>query len=176
MQEEEACMASMRRSVLVSLLFIVFGGPGFVLVYIPYWLTRFRLAAGEPVWQIVLAAALIAAGAAPAFESMKRFVWVGRGTLVPAVPTERLVVSGFYRHMRNPMYTGLLVVLVGEAILFESRHMVLYIATIWLVTHFFIWFYEEPTLTRRYGVEYLLFKKHVPRWIPRPTPWRGQAR
>jgi protein-S-isoprenylcysteine O-methyltransferase Ste14 len=168
-------MASTRRGVIVSLLFIVFGGPGFVLVYIPYWLTRFRVPVGEPLWQIVLAAALIAAGTAPLFESMKRFVIVGRGTLVPAVPTERLVVSGFYRRMRNPMYTGLLVVLVGEAILFESRDLVLYIAAIWLGTHLFVCFYEEPTLTRRYGVEYLRFKKHVPRWIPRLRPWRGET-
>jgi protein-S-isoprenylcysteine O-methyltransferase Ste14 len=168
-------MASTRRGVIVSLLFIVFGGPGFVLVYIPYWLTRFRVPVGEPSWQIVLAAALIAAGTAPLFESMKRFVIVGRGTLVPAVPTERLVVSGFYRRMRNPMYTGLLVVLVGEAILFESRDLVLYIAAIWLGTHLFVCFYEEPTLTRRYGVEYLRFKKHVPRWIPRLRPWRGET-
>jgi protein-S-isoprenylcysteine O-methyltransferase Ste14 len=166
-------MASTRRSVVVSLLFIVFGGPGFVLVYIPYWITRFRIPAGEPVWQIVLAAVLIAAGAAPSFDSMKRFVFVGRGTLVPAVPTERLVVSGFYRHVRNPMYTGLLVVLAGEAMLFESRNLVLYIAAIWLATHLFICFYEEPTLMRRYDVEYLRFKKHVPRWIPRLRPWRG---
>jgi protein-S-isoprenylcysteine O-methyltransferase Ste14 len=168
-------MASMRRGVIVSLLFIVFGGPGFVLVYIPYWLTRFRVPVGEPLWQIVLAAALIAAGTAPLFESMKRFVIVGRGTLVPAVPTVRLVVSGFYRRVRNPMYTGLLVVLAGEAILFESRDLVLYIAAIWLGTHLFVCFYEEPTLTRRYGVEYLRFKKHVPRWIPRLRPWRGET-
>jgi protein-S-isoprenylcysteine O-methyltransferase Ste14 len=168
-------MASTRRGVIVSLLFIVFGGPGFVLVYIPYWLTRFRVPVGEPLWQIVLAAALIAAGTAPLFESMKRFVIVGRGTLVPAVPTERLVVSGFYRRVRNPMYTGLLVVLAGEAILFESRDLVLYIAAIWLGTHLFVCFYEEPTLTRRYGVEYLRFKKHVPRWIPRLRPWRGET-
>jgi protein-S-isoprenylcysteine O-methyltransferase Ste14 len=166
-------MASTRRSVLVSLLFIVFGGPGFVLVYIPFWITRFRIPAGEQVWQTILAAALIVAGAIPAFESMKRFVFVGRGTMVPAVPTEHLVVSGFYRHVRNPMYTGLLVVLGGEALLFESRDLVLYIAAVWLATHVFICLYEEPTLTRRYGVEYLRFKKHVPRWIPRPTPWRG---
>jgi protein-S-isoprenylcysteine O-methyltransferase Ste14 len=166
-------MASTRRSVVVSLLFIVFGGPGFVLVYIPYWITRFRIPMGESVWQIALAALLIVAGTAPAFESMKRFVLVGRGTLVPAVPTERLVASGFYRHVRNPMYTGLLVVLGGEAILFESRDLVLYIAAIWLVTHLFVCLYEEPTLERRYGVEYLRFKKHVPRWIPRMRPWRG---
>jgi protein-S-isoprenylcysteine O-methyltransferase Ste14 len=166
-------MAGTRRSVVVTLLFIVFGGPGFVLVYIPYWITRFRMPASEPLWQIILAITLIAAGLAPALESMKRFVFVGRGTLVPAVPTEHLVVSGFYRHVRNPMYTGLLVVLAGEAILLESRDLVIYIAAVWLATHLFVCFYEEPTLTRRYGVEYLRFKKHVPRWLPRMTPWRS---
>src|SRR5208282_3373699 len=62
---EEAGMASLRRNVIVSVLFTVFGGPGIVLVYLPLWLTRFRVPAGEPWWQMVLAGVLIAAGVAP---------------------------------------------------------------------------------------------------------------
>jgi protein-S-isoprenylcysteine O-methyltransferase Ste14 len=165
-------MASFRRSVIVSILFAVFGGPGIVLVYLPFWITRFRIPAGEPLWQLALAAALVLTGIVPLMESVGRFVVVGRGTLMPTVPTEHLVVSGFYRHVRNPMYVGVLVALAGEAVLFQQRAMLLYLAIAWLVIHLFVCFYEEPTLTRRYADEYRAYKRHVPRWLPRLTAWQ----
>jgi protein-S-isoprenylcysteine O-methyltransferase Ste14 len=168
-------MASFRRSVMISVLFVVFGGPAFALVYVPFWITRFRIPAGEAVWQIIVAVALIVAGAVPAFESMKRFVVVGRGTLVPAVPTEHLVVSGMYRHVRNPMYVGLLIAMWGEIVLFRSRGLVELALLFWLASHLFVCFYEEPTLTRRYGDEYRRFRRNVPRWLPRLSPWVGEA-
>jgi protein-S-isoprenylcysteine O-methyltransferase Ste14 len=114
-------VVSHRHNIIVSVLFIVFGGPGIAMLYVPLWITHFRVPAGEPWWQIALAGVLIAAGAAPALESMWRFVAVGRGTLMPTVPTEHLVVSGFYRHARNSMYVGVLIGLAGETILFHSR-------------------------------------------------------
>ena len=166
-------MAGLRRSVIVSVLFAVVGGPGIVLVYLPLWITHFHIPAGVPWWQVVVAAALIVVGVAPGFESARRFVFVGQGTLMPTVPTEHLVVSGFYRYVRNPMYVGVLVALAGEAVLFERRAMVVYSAVVWLVIHLFVFFYEEPTLIRRYGEEYLRFKRHVPRWLPRMTAWQG---
>jgi len=168
-------MASIRRSVVVSVLFGVLGGPGIVLVYLPFWITRFRVPADEPVWQMILAGALILLGVAPGIESARRFIYAGRGTLMPTVPTEHLVVSGFYRHTRNPMYTGVLLALAGEAIIFESRSLIFYIAIVWFVVHLFVCFYEEPTLTRAYPEEYPRFRQHVPRWLPRLTPWRGEA-
>lgn len=168
-------MASLRRSVIVSILFVVFGGPAFALVYIPFWITRFRVPAGEPAWQIFVAAALIAAGVVPAFESMRRFVVVGRGTLVPAVPTEHLVVTGMYRFVRNPMYVGILIALTGEAMFFRSRGVAILATSMWLAAHLFVCFYEEPTLSKRYGEAYLRFRHNVPRWFPRLTPWRGEA-
>jgi protein-S-isoprenylcysteine O-methyltransferase Ste14 len=166
-------MATIRRNTIISILFVIFGGPGFVLVYVPFWITRFRIPASEPVWQLALAAALIGAGVAPLIESATRFVRVGRGTLVPTAPTEHLVVSGIYRHVRNPMYVGVLIALAGEAMLFEARAMAFYAAIVWLVTHLFVSLYEEPTLTRRYGNEYLRYRGHVARWLPRRTPWSG---
>jgi protein-S-isoprenylcysteine O-methyltransferase Ste14 len=169
-------MASLRRSVVVSILFGILGGPGIVLIYVPFWITRFRIPAGEPAWQMIAAAALILLGVTPGMESARRFVSIGRGTLMPTVPTEHLVVSGFYRYLRNPMYTGVLFALIGEAILFESRAMLIEIAVFWLVVHLFVCFYEEPTLTKRYGDEYQRFKRNVPRWLPRMSPWKnGQA-
>ena len=153
-------MAPFRRNVIVSILFTIFCGPGIVLVYLPLWLTRFRVPAAEPRWQIALAGVLIAAGVAPLVESARRFIYAGRGTLVPTAPTEHLVVSGFYRFVRNPMYVGVLIALAGEVLL-------------WLGFHLFVSLYEEPTLTRRYGDEYLRFKQNVPRWLPRLTAWKG---
>jgi protein-S-isoprenylcysteine O-methyltransferase Ste14 len=163
----------LRRNIIVSVSFTIFGGPGIVLVYLPFWLTRFRVPAGEPWWQIALAGVLIAAGVAPLVESARRFIYAGRGTLVPTTPTEHLVVSGFYRHVRNPMYAGVLIALAGEVLLFHSRGLLLFAVLLWLGFHLFVSRYEELTLTRRYGDEYLRFKQNVPRWLPRLKPWQG---
>jgi protein-S-isoprenylcysteine O-methyltransferase Ste14 len=167
-------MATLRRSIIVSILFIVFGGPGIALVYLPLWITRFRIPAGEPLWQMLIAAALIVAGLTPALESVRRFIYVGRGTLMPVVPPERLVVSGLYRYVRNPMYVGVLIALAGEALLFESRELVLYTAVMWLGFHLFVCFYEERTLARRHSEDYPRYKRHVHRWLPRLTPWQNR--
>ena len=166
-------MASRRRNVIVSILFTALGGPGIALVWLPLGITRFRVPAAEPRWQMLLAAALVLAGVSPGLESIRRFVVVGRGTLVPTAPTEHLVVSGFYRHVRNPMYVGVLVALAGEVLLFRSRGLLLFAVCLWLGFHLFVSLYEEPTLTRRYGDEYLRFKQNVPRWMPRLKAWKG---
>ena len=159
-------MASLKRSVLVSILFTIFGGPGIILIYLPLAITRFRVPADEPPWQIAFAAALIALGLIPLLDSIIRFVRVGSGTLMPNVPTEKLVISGLYRYVRNPMYVGDLIVLTGEALLFENYWMVMYLAFIWTVLNSFIRNYEEPTLTRRHGAEYTLYQQQVRRWWP----------
>ena len=165
-------MATLRRSVVVSILFTVFGGPGIVLIYLPLWITHFRIPAGEPLRQTLGAAALIFAGLTPLLASIRRFIYAGRGTLMPSVPTERLVVSGLYRHARNPMYVGDLVVLAGETVLFRSWNMVIYTALVGLGFHVFVLLYEEPTLARRHPEDYPRYKRHVPRWLPRLTPWQ----
>jgi protein-S-isoprenylcysteine O-methyltransferase Ste14 len=166
-------MRPYRRNALVSALFVVFGGPGIVLVYVPFAITRFRLPPHEPRLEIALACALIALGLVPLFESIVRFVRVGRGTLVPTAPTEQLVVSGLYRFVRNPMYVGVLLSLFGETLLFASEGLLLFLAGAALGMHLFVCFYEEPALTRRHGEEYLLYVRNVPRWLPRLKPWRA---
>ena len=164
-------MASIRQSAIVSILFTVFGGPGFVLVYFPYWITRFCVPAGELLWQELIAGALMVAGLTPLFASIWRFIFEGRGTLMPAVPTERLVVNGLYRYVRNPMYVGVVTALWGETILFATHGMVKYTLAVWLLIQLFIVFYEEPTLARRHPEDYPRYKLNVPRWLPRLTPW-----
>jgi protein-S-isoprenylcysteine O-methyltransferase Ste14 len=166
-------MPTHRRNILFSVLFVVFGGPGILLIYLPLLITRFRIPAGEPLWQTLLAAALILAGLTPGLESVRRFIYVGRGTLVPVAPPEHLVVTGFYRYVRNPMYVGVLVALAGEAILFRNRALVIEAALACLGFNLFVRLHEEPSLTRRHPEEYLRYKSNVPRWLPRLTPWNG---
>jgi protein-S-isoprenylcysteine O-methyltransferase Ste14 len=166
-------MQAQDRNTLVTVLFVLFGGPGLVLVYLPWWITRFRLPAHEPWMQVALAGALIAAGLGPLFESIVRFVRVGRGTLVPTAPTERLVVSGLYRYVRNPMYVGVLLSLAGETFLFASEGLLLLLGAAALAMHLFVCFYEEPVLARNYPRDYPFYREHVPRWVPRLSPWRG---
>ena len=114
---------------------------------------------------------LIFLGLIPLLESIIRFVRVGRGTLMPNVPTERLVVSGLYRFVRNPMYVGDVAALLGECLLFESRGLLLYTAAVALGFDLFIRHYEEPTLLKRHPLDYPAYRAAVPRWLPRLTPW-----
>jgi protein-S-isoprenylcysteine O-methyltransferase Ste14 len=166
-------MASLRRSVVVSILFVLFGGPGIILFFLPLWITRFRIPAWEPWWQILLAGILIAIGLAPALESAHRFIFVGRGTLIATAPPQHLVVSGFYRYVRNPMYAGVMLALAGEAILFWNRGFLVEVLLVFIGFNLFVRLHEEPSLTRRHADEYLRYKKNVPRWLPRSTPWNS---
>jgi len=90
---------------------------------------------------------------------------------MPLAPTRRLVVTGFNRYIRNPMYASLIVVLIGQALLFGQAVLLLYAAVMWVVTAAFVRWYEEPTLTREYGEEYREYRRAVPAWWPRLRPW-----
>jgi protein-S-isoprenylcysteine O-methyltransferase Ste14 len=154
------------RAIIVSLLFTIFGGPGILGVYVPAAITRWKIPAA-PAPLRALAWALIVAGLFPLAESITRFVWAGHGTLVPFAPTEKLVISGFYRYVRNPMYLGVLAGIAGQAVLFHSLSLLVYMIVLAAGFHLFVVFYEEPALRRKYGGSYELFCQKVPRWIPR---------
>jgi protein-S-isoprenylcysteine O-methyltransferase Ste14 len=166
-------MSSLRKSILVSALFTLFGGPAFLLGYFPYTLTQFRIPPGQAPGHLLTSVLLIAAGLGPLLESIVRFIVVGHGTLVPTSPTEHLVVSGLYRFVRNPMYIGVLTAILGQGLLFASRSMIEYFAIVFVGFHLFVCAYEEPTLRRRYPVEYPRYSQHVRRWLPRLSPWTG---
>ncbi len=166
-------MASHRRNVIVSILFTVFGGPGILFVYLPMRITHFHIPAGEPLVLRIVAVVLILAGLVPLLESIRRFIFTGRGTLVPVAPPERLVVSGLYRYVRNPMYVGVTLALIGEAILFWNRGLTIEAMLVCIGFDLFVHFYEEPSLIRRYPEEYPQYKRNVPRWLPRLTPWNA---
>jgi len=95
------------------------------------------------------------------------FALRGRGTPAPIAPPSKLVVEGLHGYVRNPMYLGVLLIVIGQAVLFRSRALAEYAAFIWLAAHVFVLLYEEPTLERKFGDEYRAYRQRVPRWIPR---------
>ena len=114
---------------------------------------------------------LILAGLPGLVDSFARFALQGLGTPAPVAPTKNLVVTGLYRHVRNPIYVAVVAIILGQAMLFGDWHLIVYGALLWLAFHLFVVAYEEPTLEQTFGEEYEAFRANVPRWIPRMTPW-----
>jgi protein-S-isoprenylcysteine O-methyltransferase Ste14 len=163
-----------RSAVLGSLAFLVLA-PGTVAGVVPWWISQWRMGPaflGLPASRVA-GAVLIAAGGAALLDSFARFALRGRGTPAPVAPTQHLVVTGLYRHVRNPMYVAVVSVILGEALLLGDVRVLAYGALVWLVFHLFVVGYEEPTLRRTFGAEYEVFRAHVPRWVPRLRSWRG---
>ena len=118
---------------------------------------------------------LLALGLALIARTVALFVRVGRGTLAPWDPTSKLVVRGPYRYVRNPMITGVLAVLLGEAALFGSLALLAWSAVVFAVNAVYFVHVEEPGLRRRFGAEYEVYAASVPRWIPGLPGARGRA-
>jgi len=164
----------MRRGLaaLGSAVFFVLA-PGMVGGLAPWWISRRgadSIALGWPLRS--LGVLLVAAGAAVLLDSFARFAWQGLGTPAPVFPTRRLVVTGLYRYVRNPMYVAVVAVILGQSLLLGSPRVLGYGALVWLAFHLFVVAYEEPALRAAYADEYKRFCANVPRWIPRLSPWR----
>lgn len=142
-----------------------------VTVVVP-GLVLWRNGADISGWPLTLAGVvLIVLGLALVTWTVMLFARVGRGTLAPWDPTSHLVVIGPYRHMRNPMISGVLAILLGEAALFASVPLLLWSAAVFAVNAVYFPFVEEPGLTKRFGAEYDTYRANVPRWLPRLRPW-----
>ena len=109
----------------------------------------------------------MAAGAAVLLRSIWDFAVIGRGTPAPIDPPKALVVQGFYRYVRNPMYCAVMLLLVGETILFQSSALGRYTIGTFITIHLFVIFYEEPNLRKRFGFSYEAYCRSVRRWVPR---------
>jgi protein-S-isoprenylcysteine O-methyltransferase Ste14 len=101
----------------------------------------------------------------------KAFLKIGKGTLVPVAPPKKLVVAGVYRYVRNSMISGVLMIFLGEALIFASIQLFVFFLVMFGINHIYFVYSEEPGLVRRFGEDYIEYKKNVPRWIPRLTPW-----
>jgi protein-S-isoprenylcysteine O-methyltransferase Ste14 len=134
-----------------------------------------RTGAGIASWPAVaFGAALILGGLVLIVWTIALFAEVGRGTLAPWDPTRRLVVRGPYRSVRNPMISGVLCVLLGEAVLFGSFPLLFWFGVVLAVNAAYLPLVEERGLRRRFGEEYETYRANVPRWIPRLRPWDGE--
>ena len=99
------------------------------------------------------------------------FVFRGKGTPIHFTRTNRLIVKGLYKFVRNPMYIGALLILVGEALLFQSKGLLFYALVSFAALHFYILFVEEPHLANTFKDAYNRYRRNVPRWVPRLTPY-----
>ncbi len=166
----------MRRvyAIIGSAVFLVVA-PGVVAGYIPWTISHWRFAPsffGFP-WLRIVGCLFIAAGLPVLLDSFGRFALEGLGTPNPVMPTRHLVVTGFYRFVRNPMYIAVDSVIVGQGLLFANRRVVGYAAVVAAAFFFFVLLYEEPTMRRSFGSDYDEYRSNVPRWLPRLTPWQA---
>jgi protein-S-isoprenylcysteine O-methyltransferase Ste14 len=144
--------------------------PGTFVGLGPWLITHWEIPGSSPL-RIIFGVLLIVVGLIPPVHAFIQFAKAG-GTPMPVAPTERLVVTGFNRFVRNPMYLGLLIAILGQALLFDRPWLVLYAAVGWIATASFVRWYEEPTLVRTYGEQYEEYRRNVAAWMPRLTPWR----
>ncbi len=158
---------------LRSLFFLVLL-PGTATIFFPRWILAETGEGGIGRWgqRETLALAPIAVGAAILLRCVWEFARRGRGTLAPIDPPRELVVSGLYRYVRNPMYVGVLLILLGEAVLFASRALLVYAALFAAIVHLFVVLYEEPALSAQFGNSYARYRRAVRRWVP-GRPYRG---
>ena len=139
---------------------------------LPGWL-GFHVAATESGRWRWLAAIPSVLGFAVAMRCVWDFGWTGRGTPAPFIPPQRLVVVGFYRYVRNPMYVGFATGWIGLWVVFGHANpgLVVAVAAVALGVHLFVVLYEEPTLRGKFGKDYEGYCRHVRRWLPRLRPW-----
>ena len=155
----------MTATALRSFLFLLLA-PGMVAGYIPLVVLRQgpRLETGLLAY---LAIPLWLIGGFILLWSFWNFLNEGRGTPAPVDPPKELVVAGFYRYVRNPMYVGILAVVLGHFLWFGYWYLLVYAIVIFLAFHTFVTLYEEPTLRGKFGAAYEDYLKRVPRWIPK---------
>jgi len=156
-----------------------FVAPVLVCIVLPYFLVAHRHArTGSPILPslglAVLGGILGIIGAVFATLSFRLMIRIGNGTIMPWDPTKKLVVVGLYGFVRNPMILSILVILFGEAVAFASDAIFILAAAFFIANTLYFRFSEEPGLEKRFGKEYLEYKRNVPRWMPRVTPWRPQ--
>jgi protein-S-isoprenylcysteine O-methyltransferase Ste14 len=163
-------------AILGSALFLVIA-PGIGAGLVPWWISRWKVQAplfGFPPIRI-LGVILIVLGTPVVLDSFARFALQGLGTPAPVFPTLHLVVKGFYRYVRNPIYLAVVSVILGEGMILGNVNLLAYGVLAWLSTHLFVLAYEEPTLRKTFGAEYDAFCANVPRWVPRMSPWSGST-
>jgi len=154
-------------TALKTLIFTVIV-PGTVAILVPYRILSSPGASGTLaiVGFRYFGLLVIPVGALIYFWCAWDFTFAGKGTPAPIDPPKELVVRGLYKYVRNPMYVGVLSLIAGQAIWFESIQLLAYAAFAFLLMHAFVMLYEEQALKRKFGESYARYHDSVPRWIP----------
>lgn len=166
-------MRTVTGALLGSLLFF-WVAPASVAGLGPYLVSRWHMQApffGLPITRVA-GGCVAAAALAGLVECFLRFAIRGLGTPAPIAPPARLVVSGLYRYVRNPMYVAVIALVFGQALILGNSALLVYAFITWLAFHVFVVAYEEPALRRQFGTSFDAYRAHVPRWLPRRAGWR----
>ena len=145
--------------------------PFTVVVIVPRWILTSDAHAQSDLPHMIAGAVAFIAGFGLFAWCVSLFAMRGKGTLAPWDPTKKLVAVGPYRHVRNPMISGVAAMLGGEALFFQSMPLTWWFVFFLMLNHLYFMALEEPGLADRFGDEYARYKAAVPRWIPRLKPW-----
>lgn len=163
---------SRQNAALASTIFFIVA-PGVVAGVIPWLISGWSAPDSSPYFiglLIGLGGLVVGGGLVILIDSFLRFVNEGSGTPMPWMPTDKIIARGAYRFVRNPMYVGIIAIILGQAILFANAWLVVYAAGVWLIFHLLVTLIEEPGLARTFGSVYTDYLGAVPRWFPRIPP------
>ncbi len=161
----------MLRSAVFTMVFFVLA-PGATAGLVPWLVTGWHRPDGAFGAVDVAGVALLMLGLVAVIACFVRFVTEGRGTPAPVAPTEQLVVGGLYRFVRNPMYVAVASMIAGQALLFGSAGVGAWLVAFLVAVVAFVKGYEEPRLAHQFGESYERYRRAVPGWWPRLTPYR----
>lgn len=152
--------------------------PGVVAGVVPWLLTGWDVRTSTAHWTAarVLGGVLVAICAVVLVDAFVRFAREGLGTPAPIAPTQRLVVGGLYRYVRNPMYLAVVGAIIGQSLLLGRPVLLIYAALVAAAVATFVHGYEQPSLARQFGAAYQDYRRAVPGWLPRLRPWAGGER
>jgi protein-S-isoprenylcysteine O-methyltransferase Ste14 len=153
-----------RAVAITAIWFVVAGGIGAVLI--PWWLTGLQVQHPLPAAVQAIGFLFVASGLFVTVHVFAQFVRAS-GSPMPGAMTARLVVTGLNRYVRNPIYLGVVAILLGEALILGSPRILVYALLAWAGCAVFVRYYEEPALARRFGNEYETYRREVNAWLPR---------
>lgn len=142
-----------------------------ILLYLSGWQWG-----GMVLWRFLIGALCLLVGIVLAVSTVRLFPKLGNGTPAPWDPTTRMITSGPYAYVRNPMITGVVLILAGEALMLGSLAVGIWALVFLALNMFYFPLSEEPGLRKRFGKEYEEYCQNVPRYIPRLTPWKKQGK
>lgn len=163
----------------VSQLIAIIALPFIVTVVIPFLLWLFsnefhfewELEVPYYILTFCIGLLILCLGLVLLIQTIRLFSSIGKGTLAPWDPPKKLVISGPYSYVRNPMISGVVMIILSESIITGSYLIFLYFIFVFALNHIYFIKSEEPNLIHRFGEEYIQYSKYVPRWIPRRNPW-----